>query len=172
MNENIKLKNLLYKQYRQNGRKESDLVVLENLIAELNELISSTKALYYENLGKKLNSPLLQVKTYRSILKTFYNDKKIPLIPPLLIDNKFITDMRTKANIFNKCFPEQCTLLNNGSVLPSNQEFLTQEILCSIGLSNDEILKLIRSLNMHKAHGHDDISIRMIKTCDKSLVKP
>ena len=53
MNENIKLKNLLYKQYRQNGRKESDLIVLENLIAELNELISSTKALYYENLGKK-----------------------------------------------------------------------------------------------------------------------
>ena len=25
---------------------------------------------------------------------------------------------------------------------------------------------------MHKAHGHDDIPIRMIKICDKSLVKP
>ena len=25
---------------------------------------------------------------------------------------------------------------------------------------------------MHKAHEHDDISIRMIKLCDKSLVKP
>ena len=45
---------------------------LENLIAELNGLISS----YYENLGKKLNNPLLQAKTYWSILKTFYNDKK------------------------------------------------------------------------------------------------
>ena len=30
-----------------NGRKESDLAVLRNLITELNELISSTKALYY-----------------------------------------------------------------------------------------------------------------------------
>ena len=38
--------------------------------------------------------------------------------------------------------------------------------------SNDEILKLIRSLNVHKAHGHDDISIRMIKIYEKSLVKP
>ena len=67
-----------------NGRKESDLIVVQNLITELNELICSTKALYYENLGKKLNNPLPQVKTYWSILKTFYNDKKIPLIPPLL----------------------------------------------------------------------------------------
>ena len=79
----IKAKNALYKKYIQNGRFESDFVYLQNLIIELNELISSTKALYYENLAKKLNNPLLQVKTYWSILKTFYNDKKIPLIPPL-----------------------------------------------------------------------------------------
>ena len=32
--------------------------------------------------------------------------------------------------------------------------------------------KSIRALNIHKAHGHDDISIRMIKICDKSLLKP
>ena len=32
----------------EDGRKKSDLIVFENLIAELNELISSTKALYYE----------------------------------------------------------------------------------------------------------------------------
>ena len=25
---------------------------------------------------------------------------------------------------------------------------------------------------IHKAHGHDDISIRMIKMCDKSRLKP
>ena len=48
MNENIKSKikskNPFYKQYIQNDRKESDLIVLENLTSELNELISSTKA--------------------------------------------------------------------------------------------------------------------------------
>ena len=61
-------------------------------------LITSTKDLYYKNLAKKLNNPLLQAKTYWSILKTFYNDKKIPIIPPLLIDIKFVTDIQTKAN--------------------------------------------------------------------------
>ena len=80
MNENIKskikTKNLLFKQYIQNGRFESDFVLLENLIMEINELISSTKNLYYENLVKKLNNPLLPEKTYWSILKSFYNEKK------------------------------------------------------------------------------------------------
>ena len=86
-------------------------------------------------------------------------------------DKKFVTDISTKANIFNKFFAEQCTPLKNGSVLPSSQEFLIRERLCSLDFSNDEILKLIRSLNVHKAHGHDDIPITMIKLCDKSLVK-
>ena len=92
----IKAKNALYKKYIQNGRFESDFVYLENLIIELNELISSTKALYYENLAKKLNNPLLQAKNHWSILKTFYNDKKIPLIPPPLVNDKHETDKRQK----------------------------------------------------------------------------
>ena len=34
------------------------------------------------------------------------------------------------------------------------------------------MLKIIRDLNMHKAHGHDDIFIRTINRCDKSLLPP
>ena len=41
-----------------------------------------------------------------------------------------------------------------------------------LDFNEEEILKIIRALNIHKAHGHDDISIRMIKMCDKSLLKP
>ena len=49
--------------------------------------------------------------------------------------------------------------------------FLTQSRLNSINFNEDEILKIIRALNIHKAHGHDGISIRIIKICDKSLLK-
>ena len=77
MNETIKLKikakNSMYNRFIQNGSSESDFVLLETLITELNELIATTKALNYENLAKKLNNPLLQVKTYWSILKTLKN---------------------------------------------------------------------------------------------------
>ena len=73
----IKTKDLLFKQYIQNGRFESGFVFLETLITEFNKLISFTKNLYYENLVQKLNNPLLQAKTYWSNLKIFYNEKKI-----------------------------------------------------------------------------------------------
>ena len=142
MNENIKskikTKNLLFKQYIQNGRFESDFVFLENLTTAINELVSSTKNLYYENLAKNLNNPVLQAKTYWSILKSFYNEKKIPIIPPLLVDNNFVTDIQTKANIFHKVFAEQCTPLKNNSVLPVNQMFLTQSRLNYIDFNEDE----------------------------------
>ena len=43
----IKTKNKLYKQYIDNGRFESDFVFIETLITEINDLITSTKDLYY-----------------------------------------------------------------------------------------------------------------------------
>ena len=119
----MKVRNNLFKQYIQNGRFESDFILIERLGNELSDLISQTKALYYKNLARKLNNPLLQTKTYWSILKTFYYDKKVPLIPPLLMDDKFVTDIKTKANIFNKCFADQCTPLKNNSILPLTRSF-------------------------------------------------
>ena len=105
---------------------------------------------------------MLQAKAYWPILKTFYNNKKIPLILPLLI--KFVTDIKQKQ-IFLITF-----LLNN--VLLTNQLFMAQARLRSLGLNEGEILKIIRAVNINKAHGHDGISIRMIKICDESLLKP
>ena len=115
---------------------------------------------------------MLQAKAYWSILKSFYNYRKVPLIPPLLIDDKFVTDIETKINIFNKFFADQCQPLNNAIDLPTNQIFLTQSKLGSLDFNEGELLQIIRALNINKAHGHDDISIRMIKICDRSLLKP
>ena len=69
-------------------------------------------------------------------------------------------------------FAEQCTPLENDSKLPSNQIYLTQSQLVLLDFNEDEVLKIIRSLNVRKAHGYDDISFRMIKICDKLLLKP
>ena len=89
-----------------------------------------------------------------------------------MIDDKFVTDIQAKAKIFNKFFTDQCTPLKNNSMLPTNQLFVTQARLGSLDFNEGKILKIIRALNINKAHGHDDISIRMIKICDESLLKP
>ena len=41
-----------------------------------------------------------------------------------------------------------------------------------MNIIEDNILKIMRALNINKAHGHDEISVRMIKICDEALVKP
>ena len=80
MNETIKLKikakNNMYNKYIQSEIFESDFLFLEILITEPDELINPTKALYYENLSKKLNNPLLQAKAIGQYGKHFITRKK------------------------------------------------------------------------------------------------
>ena len=62
--------------------------------------------------------------------------------------------------------------LKNDSVLSVNHMLLTQSRLSTLDFNENEILKIIRALNIHKAHGHDDTSIRMTQICDRTLIKP
>ena len=62
-------------------------------------------------IAKKLNDPQTNAKTYWSILKTFFNGRKIPVITPLPIDGKLVSDFKEKANRFNEFFSHQRTLL-------------------------------------------------------------
>ena len=60
------------------------------------------------------------LKTYWSLLKTLLNNKKILRIPPLLQDNKYVTDLKKKAELFNLFFAKQCSIIDNSSELPLN----------------------------------------------------
>ena len=51
-------------------------------------------------------------KTYWSILKTFVSGWKVSVIPPLLINNEFICNFKTKANYFNRFFNQHCTAIS------------------------------------------------------------
>ena len=111
-------------------------------------------------------------KAYRSLLKIFLNNKKIPIVPPLYHKNEFVIDFKKKAELFNSFFADQCSLISNSSELPSKLEYLTQSRLSSVTFSEDDIEKLIQNLDPNKAHGHDQISIRMLKLCSNSICKP
>ena len=64
----------------------------------------SSKGNFYSNLAKKLNDPNISNKTCRSIMKTFNNCKKNPIIPPLLINNNLVSNLKERANMFNDFF--------------------------------------------------------------------
>ena len=93
------------------------------------------------------------------------------IIPPILKSNKYISDFKEKANYFNEFFSLQCSHVVNSSVLPGKL-YLTASSLESITISGIDILKTIRSLDINKAHCHDDISVRMMKICNDAIVDP
>ena len=90
-----------------------------NAASNVSELIEKIKDEYYCRLGKRLNDPSKSGKSYWTILKTFYNKRKIPLITLLLVNNIFVNDFKGKANLFKKFFCKQCTPVANVSTLPT-----------------------------------------------------
>ena len=74
---------------------------------------------------------------------------------------------RFNRDVFNTFFANQCTLLNNSSVLSNNLAKLTNKSLDRVSFSTDGISKIINNLDPNKAHGHDMDSIRMIN--DKTV---
>ena len=139
---------------------------------QLHISIEESKEKYYTKLSSRLADPLTSPKTYWSMLKTFLNNKKIPCMPPLFHEHKFVTDFKERAELFNHLFVNQCSLLRNNSVLPTNLPQLTNKCLDSIHFSSSDIAKIISHLDPNKAHGHDMLSIRMIKLCGNSICKP
>ena len=113
----------------------------------------------------------MHLKQYWAILNKFLNNKKIPTIPPLLVDGNTITNFSIKADLFNNFFASQCTPLANYSTLP-HFNYKTDKRITSLDISDDDICLIIKKLNPNKAHGWDNISIRMIQLCGKSIAFP
>ena len=88
------------------------------------------------------------------------------------IGNTGMKRVKKKAELFNSFFADQCSLISSSSKLPSKFEYLTQSRLSSITFSTEEIEKIIQNLDPNKAHGHDQISIRILKIYSTSICKP
>ena len=168
----IKLKNNLYRQYMKHQTQISSLLKVEDLRIEISNLITKSKEKHYQRINAKLNDPSLSNKTYWSILKTFYNGKKVPIIPPLFINNKFVTDFQEKANVFNSVFAKQCSPIPSSSVLPAKISYMTKDCIKTLCFCKSDVIKLIKALDVSKAHGHDGISVKMIKICADSIAHP
>ena len=88
----------------------------------------------HERLAIKLNDLEKAPKPYWPILKTFVNASKIPLIPPLLVKNEFVTGFLFKENLFNNFSREQCRPITDDGFLPNNQTIETVTRLSDINI--------------------------------------
>ena len=142
------------------------------LVNSLMESISSCTKKLYCKLSTKLANPLRHQKPIGRYSKLLSMAKKTPIILPLLVNDKFITNFFEKANLFIEFFSKKCQPLQNNSTLPKFHTYRTENRLNDFTFYNEKLMKIIQSLGPNRAHGYDGISIRMLKLCSLSKIKP
>ena len=66
--------------------------------------------------------------------------------------------------MFNNFFADQYSILRNKSEFFTTLSRKTRESLTAIDFSDNNV---IRNLDPNKGHGHDMITIRIVKICDE-----
>ena len=109
-------------------------------------MISRRKDEYQNYIACRSSDPKNSGKTYWSVIKTFYNGKKVTIIPPLPINNKLISDFEVKVNKVNDFFVSECTPFKNNIKIPETQSHVINSKLSSFKFEGKDISNIIRSL--------------------------
>ena len=138
-----------------------------------NSILSDNILLFTEelNLCDPLNDKNTDPKVYWTALNNILHNIKIPSIPPILASGKTIANIVEKVNLFNNFIASQCTPLENISKLPPLL-MKTDKRLNTISFKDSHITSIIKSLKPTKAHGADNISIRMFQLYVDSITLP
>ena len=73
--------------------------------------------------------------------------------------------------MFNQYFANQCTVNDNGSILPN---FISKTVasLSHVSVTRSQIVNIINNFNSNKVHGCDGISVVMLKLCAVEVAIP
>ena len=99
------------------------------------------------------------------------NDICTASLPPIIDNDMYISNFEKKADIFNEYFANECTINDNGSVLPSFVS-KTTALLTHVSVTREQIISITNHLSPNKAHGYDGISISMLKLCAAEIATP
>ena len=118
---NGKIKSLIneklrtYNAYRKNIANSHLRKNLSSLQQWVRDLIDDSMEKYFLRLTQKLNTIQKSTKAYWTLLKIFLNNRKRPIIPPLFLKIKFVTNFKEKPELFNSFSAKQCSLIKNDS---------------------------------------------------------
>ena len=119
--------------------KASNLERFCSLQNNLTITIETAKQQTFAKKSKTLFDPNISSETYWSILKSFLTGKKVPYFQPIFHENRFITNFRAKAELFNTLFANECSLVRNSSVIPTDFELFTDKSLSNMTFTDQDI---------------------------------
>ena len=159
----IRKRNRLYTRFKRTKQQEHE-DAWKTAARDANYHMHQAKIAHVEKIKALLSDLSIGEKKYWKIAKEVYGNKKIMGVPALNHENKTITTSIEKAECFNLYFTMQQTqppLRFNQQLDPI--EFLTENRLENIITTREEVLKILKGLDIGKATGPDGISSRMLK---------
>jgi hypothetical protein len=168
----IRRRNRSYKRFKRT-RQQAHYENWKANARETNYYMHQAKLAHTTKIKQQLMDLKVGEKKYWSIAKQVYGSKKTIGIPALMVRNKPITTSSSKAECFNEYFAAQQTL----PPIPFNQQmppiiFITDSRLNKIETSEEEVIKVIKSLDIGKATGPDGISNRLLKETATAISLP
>ena len=147
-------------------------VSMNNEIISLLKKRSKLTKKYYNGLTDHNKNLMVNTENECTRHNKFWIDseviRKYPLYHLSLSMTRLFQISPKKAELFNSYSASQCTPVVNKSQL-SSLKFKTSKRVEKITFTDDVINLIIKNLNVDKAHGWDNISIRMIKLYGKSI---
>ena len=161
----------MHKFFYKNGQIKCDHDKILKKNVECHAKILEAKKNYILNMTSKLVHSHTAPKTCSVLLNRLLYNKKIPGIPPLLVDGKFVSDCFEKGNFFNNFFVSICTPIKSGNAF-SFSSYRIYSRIKSFKISEKDIISILKSLDPSTAHGYDNLSIKMIQICNVVITIP
>ena len=132
-------------------------------------LIRFAKKSFYERANKDLSNPDVNCKKWWSIVNRACGRLNSSSIPTIVENEVPIFDPKEKACIFNEYFVSQTELAGANAIPSVIQPYQTQQSSSSIIATEEQVLKLMKSVDISKACGFDGVGNRIIKLCSEGF---
>ena len=154
-------------------KNQVDIENHRNVRREIKLAWKEAKTKFNENMAEKLQNNKTSDKAYWKLLKTNYANERDQNSPTLVDDDEIFCDAQEKANLLNIFFCEKSTLPppdqnQTVPVLP----LLTRNKISDIVCSPQEVMNILKSLDVTKATGPDKLSNSILKHCASTLCHP
>ena len=166
----LNVRNKFHKRWKR-SKADADFDCYKIKRIEANVAMSVAKVAHFERIKERLCDPSVGNKEYWHLLKSLYGNKIDCGIPSLIDSDKIYATSSDKATIFNKHFLEKSLLPTTLPTLPLPNTF-DEFSLSTIQITQDDVKKVLKSLNIKKATGCDSISNYILKSCAPSISAP
>jgi hypothetical protein len=135
--------------------------------------IKQAKKLYFEHKMEKIISlGNKNSKKWWSLLKDVMGKEQVHSMPPIVVEDNIYTDIKDKANEFNKYFANVTYVEDDATSIPVLDQLSNANItkLEEIIISPQEVHDQLLSLNTSKSYGPDGIPPKLLREAGHSIV--